>query len=196
MCGGDCTVTQKSPVWAGTGRVTVQGIKTHTCTPEWMEIRDWSGSFFLMGAAFFGPMGNNRTWDYGPCAQQTPADYEDNAREATISRWQLRHYGARPLNVSIVGCSFMTQAPFENSVPLFLQDPSAPTGAMRVSVLGNLLANYSEPAGSPPGITGNNRTVPDINSGASTTERVVAALDDFRKLGALDLAFNHPEVLL
>ena len=28
-----------------------------------------------------------------------------------------------------------------------------------------------------------------------TSERIVAALDDFRRLGQLDLFFNHPELL-
>ena len=93
----------------------------------------------------------------------------------------------------IVGSGFMTNAAGASSMPLEISKVPGKEG-FRVSMVGNLLANYSDPAGSPPGVTGNNRTAPE-QKWEGTSELVVAALDDFRRLGLLDLSFNHPRLL-
>jgi hypothetical protein len=81
----------------------------------------------------------------------------------------------------------MTDGENEASTPIWHLHSSA-----KLSLLGNLLANYSDPIAG--GVTGNNKLLPD-ELWPSTNERIVAALDDFRRLGQLDLFFNHPEVL-
>lgn len=65
-----------------------------------------------------------------------------------------------------------------------------PRKTAKVSTAGNLLADYGSAV--EPG--GQTRRYPDMAS-AVTNGTTAAALGDFRRLGALDLALNHPGVL-
>lgn len=76
------------------------------------------------------------------------------------------------------------------TAPLEIADRSKP---MRLSLVGNLLANYSDPVGSPPcPSTGNSKALPDKVT-RTTAEQIAGAFEDFRRLGRLDLSFNHPQ---
>ena len=136
-----------------------------------------SGSFLMTGVAFFGGVHD------GQCSQLPKAEAAANDAAAAVSRWQLFQSGSRPVNLTIAASAFMTEGVYENGEPMWHLEKQA-----ELSLLGNLLANYSG------NITQNDKTLADKTS-AGTTERIVAALDNFRRLGQLDFFFNHPDLL-
>lgn len=146
LCGGDCSVAQRIPTTPSEARVTLQGIKCHTCSPEWLDVRGWSGSFFMMNVAFFGGIHDGR------CSQLSSAEAAANDADATVSRWQASQTGLRQVNLTIAASVFMTDGEYEASTPIWHLHDSA-----KLSLLGNLLANYSDPISG--GVTGNNRCV-------------------------------------
>ena len=136
-----------------------------------------SGSFLITGVAFFGGVHD------GQCSQLSKAEAAANDAAAAVSRWQLLQSGSRPVNLTVAASAFMTDGEYENGEPIWQMEPQA-----KLSLLGNLLANYSG------NITQNDKTLAD-KTWAGTAERVVAAMDDFRRLGRLDFFFNYPELL-
>lgn len=91
--------------------------------------------------------------------------------------------GAATVNITLVGNAFWG----DNTSAVTFKVAAGAAG--RVSTVGNLLADYGtsvEPNGQTARYT--DVTVSETNG------TIAAALDDFRRLGALDLQLNHPGV--
>ena len=93
--------------------------------------------------------------------------------------------GSALVNISLVG-----NAMWGDNATEALTIDLDPKGTASLSTLGNVLADYDS-AVYPPGQT---VRYPDKTT-AATNGTTAAALGDFRRLGALDLALNHPGVL-
>ena len=107
---------------------------------------------------------------------------------------QLAHYlelscggsqqtGATPMNITLLGNAIWG----DNSSALEFDLGSGAKG--RLSTVGNLLLDY----GSTVIPVGQTRFLPDVTT-AVTQSTLTAHLDDFRTLGAMDLAWNYPQL--
>jgi len=97
----------------------------------------------------------------------------------------LSQRGTATVNISLVGSALVG----DNATEALTVDLD-PKGTAKLSTIGNVLADYGSAA--IPG--GQTVRYPDRTTSA-TNGTTAAALGDFRRLGALDLALNHPGVL-
>lgn len=167
------------------GHITIQGTELQLDDPNCIRINDYEGRVGIFSGQFLGRVGaSGAPFPYGPGAGATG--------------YSISQAGSRPVDLLLLGNMFW------NHDPTFTGDPGLNLSLIQNVVYGDAVTN-----GPPhpvtnllPGVSSDILTAlvkPGSNNPAQSSPAVtaglsdaVAALDDFRQLGAVDLALNHP----
>lgn len=177
-----CEQTQSSVYAAGDGaysgkpgRITISGTRSHTYGPA-LAINDYQGSVTLMGAQIDGPMPRTVTQTG---SHPVTILLMNNMQWIDEETYQLDSGAQLASLQNLVVSNSMNnfQRVVKNVLPGISDSDTA-------SLLSSVLPTSSSPAPLVP-------SAPTSGSTASLAD-AAAALDDFRLLGAVDLAINHP----
>ena len=165
------------------GHITIQATELQLDDPNCIRINDYEGRIGILSGQFISRMGiSGAPFLYGPGA----------------TGYSISQTGTRPVDLLMLGNTFF------NFDPTFVGGPGLNLSVIQNLVNGdNIATGSAHPiANAVPGVNSSlveslvnpstNISVmsqPAVTAGLSDS---VSALDDFRQLGAVDLALNHP----
>ena len=153
----------------GPGRVVIQGVKVAVTSPAVATIDNYHGSLFYMSGMF---MDKNDRW-------VNPSE----PNQKGFTKWLFAQTGSAEFNLTLLGNDFDTQTPEYLRVSM---GEGGKKGSL--NLLANLASNFSN--------LDCGESFPPLADQVEDPSMwlVHQALDDFRRLGSIDLQLNHPAV--
>ena len=170
LLSGSSLANKPSDSSSGTpGRVVIQGVKVAVTSPAVATIDNYHGSLFYMSGMF---MDKNDRW-------VNPSE----PNQKGFTKWLFAQTGSAEFNLTLLGNDFDTQT------AEYLQVSMGEGGKKgSLNLLANLASNFSN--------LDCGESFPPLADQVQDPSMwlVHQALDDFRRLGSIDLQLNHPAV--